>query len=152
ERRDQEEEDDVKDASRNDPRQDQQERKPDQLHPARDLDLRRRAGGHRGDRTAQGVRLRAGAATEGALARDPDDWWSQESPLRLKGRPSLATVPRMQPATAYRRPPRSVQRARHRAILLLVGLGVLVILAVAAFRPDGRPAVGAAANPSTYLP
>ena len=149
ERRDQEEEDDVKDASRDHPRQDQQERKPDQLHPARDLDLRRRAGGHRGDRTAPGVRLRAGPATDGALARDPDDWWSQESLVRLKGRPSLATVTRMQPATAYRRPQRrpsrAVRRARHRAILLLVGLGVLVILAVAAFRPDGRPAVGASA-------
>jgi hypothetical protein len=62
----------------------------------------------------------------------------------------------MQPATAYRRPQRrpsrSVRRARHRAILLLVGLGVLVILAVAAFRPDGRPAVGAAATPGAYLP
>ena len=64
----------------------------------------------------------------------------------------MATVPRMQPATAYRRPQRrpsrSVRRARHRAILLLVGLGVLVILAVAAFRPNGRPAVGASAPAS----
>jgi hypothetical protein len=55
----------------------------------------------------------------------------------------------MQPATAYRRPQRrpsrAVRRARHRAILLLVGLGVLAVLAVAAFRPGGRPAVGASA-------
>jgi hypothetical protein len=55
----------------------------------------------------------------------------------------------MQPATAYRRPQRrpshAGRRARHRAILLLVVLGVLVVLAVAAFRPDGRPIVGASA-------
>lgn len=58
----------------------------------------------------------------------------------------------MQPATAYRRPQRrpsrATRRARHRAILLLVGLGVLVVLAVAAFRPDGRPVVGASAPAS----
>ncbi len=53
-------------------------------------------------RTASSGRRR----TDGALARDPDDWWSQESLVRLKGRPSLATVTRMQPATAYRRPQR----------------------------------------------
>ncbi len=71
--RDQEQEDDVKDTSRNDPRQDQQQRKPDQLDPARDLDLRRRAGGHRGHRTARVVRPRSGvwdwAPGAGGLAR-----------------------------------------------------------------------------------
>jgi len=55
----------------------------------------------------------------------------------------------MQPATAYRRPQRrpsrAVRRARHRAILVVVCLGVLVVLAFAAFRPDGRPVVGAGA-------
>ena len=64
-RGDEEEEDDVKDAARDHPRQDQQERKPDQLHPARDLDLRRRAGGHRGHRTA---------ARRTASAPAPWDW------------------------------------------------------------------------------
>ena len=83
------------------------------------------------------------------MALDPDDWWSQESLLRLKGAFTSATVPPMQPATAYRRPQRrpsrAARRARHRAILVLVVLGVLVILAFAAFRPSGKPAVGAAA-------
>jgi hypothetical protein len=52
----------------------------------------------------------------------------------------------MQPASGYRRPQRrssrAARRARRRAILLLVGLGVLVVVAFAAFRSDGRPAVG----------
>lgn len=54
----------------------------------------------------------------------------------------------MQPATAYRRPQRrpsrAHRRARHRAILICVGIAAVVVLAVAAFRPAARPAVGAA--------
>ena len=69
--RDQEQEDDVKDAPRDDPRQDQQERKPDQLHPARNLDLRRRAGSHRGHRTPTVVRLQP---QPGGAEGDPVFW------------------------------------------------------------------------------
>ena len=83
---------------------------------------------------------------------DPDDWW-------VAATESLAPVERRRrawlrcPGCNPRPPtgghsggrPRCRRRARHRAILLLVGLGVLVVLAVAAFRPDGRPAVGASA-------
>lgn len=88
------------------------------------------------------------AAAEAALAPDLDDWWSQASRTRLKGPSSLATVPRMHPATAYRRPQRrpsrAARRARRRATLLLVGLAVLVVLAVAAFRTSGSAPIGAA--------
>jgi hypothetical protein len=52
----------------------------------------------------------------------------------------------MQPAPAYRRRDRRAARARlarRRAFVLALVAGVVVILAVAAFRPDGRPAVGA---------
>jgi hypothetical protein len=47
---------------------------------------------------------------------------------------------------AYRRTARRAARARQarrRALLLAVAVGVVVILAVAAFRPDGRPTIGA---------
>ncbi len=64
----------------------------------------------------------------------------------------------MQPAPAYRRPPRRTSRsashARRRAILIAIGAGILVILAVAAFRPDGKPAVGSStpASATRLLP
>ena len=61
----------MKDAARDDPRQDQQERKPDQLHPARNLDLRRRAGSHRGHRTPAG---RTTSARPGGAEGDPVFW------------------------------------------------------------------------------
>ncbi|HEY7603105.1 MAG TPA: hypothetical protein VH760_02500 [Gaiellaceae bacterium] len=51
------------------------------------------------------------------------------------------------PATAYRRHDRRAARARQarrRALLLALVVGVFVVLAVAAFRPDGRPSVGGA--------
>ena len=53
----------------------------------------------------------------------------------------------MQPAPLNRRPPRraAARKARHarrRALLAAVGVGILVVLAVAAFRPSGHPAVG----------
>ena len=54
----------------------------------------------------------------------------------------------MHEATGYRRPrprrgpSRAARRARRRATVLLIGFGVLVILAFAAFRPDGGRAVG----------
>jgi hypothetical protein len=53
----------------------------------------------------------------------------------------------MHPATAYRRPERrpsrAVRRARRRALVTLIGLALVVVLAFAAFRPDGRPVIGA---------
>ncbi len=71
---------------------------------------------------------------------------------RLKGPDTSATVASMSPATAYRRPQRrpsrAVKRARRRAVLIAVGIAVLVILAVAAFRPDGRPTIGVSAPAS----
>jgi hypothetical protein len=61
----------------------------------------------------------------------------------------------MQSATAYRRPQRrrsrAVRRARNRALLLAIGLGVLVVLAFAAFRPAPRPTIGATPV-GAYLP
>src|SRR4029079_12765108 len=152
------EEDDVKDAARDHPRQDQQERKPDQLHPARNLDLRRRAGSHRGHRTAEVVRLQHrpwdwAAETEGALARDvvPESWFTSVRPVPLKGLAGSATVPRMPASPAYRRHDRRAARARQarrRAILLALVVGLFVILAVAAFRPDGGSKVGGASPAS----
>ncbi len=64
---------------------------------------------------------------------------------RLKGLDTSATVAPMQTATAYRRSPRrpsTAVRARRRALLLVIGLAVLGVIAVAAFRPDGRPTIG----------
>jgi murein DD-endopeptidase MepM/ murein hydrolase activator NlpD len=60
----------------------------------------------------------------------------------------------MPAAPAYRRHDRRVARARQtrrRAVLLALAAGVFVILAVAAFRPDGRPAVGARPASATRL-
>ncbi|HZO61415.1 MAG TPA: hypothetical protein VFB35_00380 [Gaiellaceae bacterium] len=58
----------------------------------------------------------------------------------------------MQPSSpAYRRNQRRAARARQarrRALVLAVVAGVVVILAVAAFRPEGRPALGAASPAS----
>ncbi len=64
----------------------------------------------------------------------------------------------MQPATAYRRPQRrpssAVRRARRRALLTLLGLTVLVILLVSAFRGGATPVlgVGVPASASRLLP
>jgi murein DD-endopeptidase MepM/ murein hydrolase activator NlpD len=57
----------------------------------------------------------------------------------------------MQRPPADRRPARRAARARQarrRALLLAVVIGVFGILAVAAFRPDGRPTVGGASPAS----
>jgi murein DD-endopeptidase MepM/ murein hydrolase activator NlpD len=64
----------------------------------------------------------------------------------------------MQPATAYRRPQRrpsrAVRHARRRALLVLFGLIVLVVLLVSAFRSGGSPAIGTGvpASASRLLP
>jgi hypothetical protein len=93
--------------------------------------------------------------TDGALARapDPDDWFFSMTGSELNGRANWATVPPMQPSPAYRRQSRraAARRARHtrrRTLLAAVGVGVLVVLAVAAFRPSGHPAVGDASPAS----
>jgi hypothetical protein len=56
----------------------------------------------------------------------------------------------MQPAPAYRRPARrasgAARRARRRAILVAIGIGLLVV--IAAFRPGGRPPIGPSAPAS----
>ena len=145
----------MKDTARNDPRQDQEERKPDELDPARNLDLRRRAGRHREDRTARVVRLPTGPwdwalETDGSLALEPEpeNWFVSVTPVRLKGVTTSATVAPVQPAPSHRRPPRrtsrSTRHASRRALLVAVGAAILVILAFAAFRPGGKPSV----NPS----
>ena len=74
--RDEEQEDDVTDRARHDPQEQQDQRQPDQLDPARDLHLRR-PGGHVSDRTADVIRLRP--------SRPPDwDWdWAQDGNLAL---------------------------------------------------------------------
>src|SRR5262249_9651848 len=131
----------------------------------------RRAGGHRGHRTARVVRPRSAvrdwnAETDGALALDRPEIWldfgsdsgQQASRARLKGQATWVTVGQMHPATAYRRPQRrpssGVRRARRRALLILVGLTVLVVLLVSAFQPGSSPLIGAGvpASASRLLP
>src|SRR5581483_5743946 len=166
----QEEEDRVKDAPRHHPRQHQQQRKPDQLDPARDLDLRRRAGSHRGHRTAPTGRPPAvwdwAQDTDGSLALDRHELWfdfgseseQQTSQRRLSAAPGSVSVPPMQPAPAYRRPQRrpssTVRRARRRALLTVLGLGLFVVLVLSAFRSGGSSAIGASvpASASRLLP
>jgi murein DD-endopeptidase MepM/ murein hydrolase activator NlpD len=64
----------------------------------------------------------------------------------------------MHPLTASRRPPRrsasAARRARSRALFVLLGLAFVVVLALAAFRPGGRPVIGtsAPASASRLLP
>jgi murein DD-endopeptidase MepM/ murein hydrolase activator NlpD len=74
----------------------------------------------------------------------------------LKELATSDTVPAMQPAPAYRRPTlraskAAARRARRRAILAATALGILVIVAVAAFRPDGHPTVGSTPASATRL-
>jgi murein DD-endopeptidase MepM/ murein hydrolase activator NlpD len=76
----------------------------------------------------------------------------------LKLQVTSDTVPRMHSVPAYRRSerraPRAARRARRRAVLTLVGLALLVILFLAAFRPGSRPAIGVGvpASASRLLP
>src|SRR5581483_2830761 len=96
--------------------------------PARNLDLRRRAGSHSRDRTARAVRPSTDSwdwgrgETDGSLALDLHELWadtrpghvSQLSQSRLKAGATSATVAAMQPLAASRRPPRrSASAARH---------------------------------------
>ena len=76
----------------------------------------------------------------------------------MKGVGTSATVTEMHPATAYRRPQRRPSRtarhARRRALLTVLGLGLLVIVLVAAFRPGSTPVIGTGipASASRLLP
>ena len=85
--------------------------------------------------------------TDGALARQaqPEDWFASVAGTSLKGLPTSVTVPAM-PAPPHRRAAqrarRKAHRTRRRALLVAVGVAILVVLAVSAFRPDGRPTVG----------
>jgi hypothetical protein len=86
------------------------------------------------------------ADVEGSLALDREQSWLDAVPPRLKVTHGSATVPRMHSVPAYRRPERresqTARRARRRAVLTLVGLALLVVLVVAAFRPGPSPVIG----------
>jgi hypothetical protein len=98
------------------------------------------------------------ADTEGSLALDRTESWLDAVPARLKVTDGSARVPPMSSVPAYRRPERRVsqtaRRARRRAVITLVGLALLVVLVVAAFRPGPSPVigVGAPASASRLLP
>jgi hypothetical protein len=98
------------------------------------------------------------ADVEGSLALDREASWLDAVPPRLKVTDGSATVPRMSSVPAYRRPERRVsqtaRRARRRAVLTVVGLAVLVVLVVAAFRPGPSPVIGVGvpASASRLLP
>jgi hypothetical protein len=95
---------------------------------------------------------------EGSLALDRGESWLDAVPPELKLQGDSATVPRMHSVPAYRRPERRVsqtaRRARRRAVLTLVGLALLVVLVVAAFRPGPSPVIGVGvpASASRLLP
>src|SRR5206468_4420552 len=130
---------------RYDPDQEQQEWEPDELDPARDLDLRRPAG-HGSHRSASVVRLRPppwdwSAFEDGSLALEPDT-------MPLHGQETWDTVPRMPPRPAgkpsparRRRPPQASPRPRPRprprpkrrtarGARRFVGLVVLAVIAL----------------------
>jgi hypothetical protein len=83
---------------------------------------------------------------EGSLALDRGESWLDAVPPELKLQGDSATVPRMHSVPAYRRPERraskTARRARRRAVLSIVGLALLVVLVLAAFRPGPAPVVG----------
>src|SRR5205823_1395554 len=121
----------------------QQDGQPDQLDPARDLDLRR-PGGHANDRTAVVVPLRPpewdwdwSQAINGSLALDPAELWL-EAPERGK----VGTVPPM-PAPSRRL---AQHRTRRLVVLTVVSGALLGTLFVTAF---GQ---GATRQPSQALP
>jgi murein DD-endopeptidase MepM/ murein hydrolase activator NlpD len=96
--------------------------------------------------------------TEGALAREPqaENWFASVAGTSLKRWPTSVTVAAMHPAPPRRRPAprarRNARRTRRRAFLVAVGVAILVVLAVSAFRPDGRPVVGTPASATRLLP
>jgi len=104
--------------------------------------------------------------TDGSLALDRHELWfdfgseseQQTSQRRLSAAPGSVSVPPMQPAPAYRRPQRrpssTVRRARRRALLTVLGLGLFVVLVLSAFRSGGSSAIGASvpASASRLLP
>jgi hypothetical protein len=96
--------------------------------------------------------------TDGSLALDREESWLDAVPPRLMQPGTSATVPPMQSVPAYRRPERreskTARRARRRAVLSIVGLTVLGVLVVAAFRPGPSPVVGVGvpASASRLLP
>src|SRR5439155_7235842 len=150
--RDEEEEDDVTHRARHDPEKQQQKGQPDQLDPARDLDLRR-PGGHASDRTAEVTRLRPPAW----------DWdWVEDGNLalaRYEHREELPFPARVDTVRPMPAPSRQAPAARrnvrrepvpHRArrlIVLTVVAGVLLgTLLVTAFGKGMVP------EPSQALP
>src|SRR5207302_6177486 len=88
-RGDQEQEEHLTNRARNRPAEDQQQRQPDELNPARNLN-RRRPLGHAGHATAQVVQLRGWTWTDlaGGTSRFPRDplHWSADADRRLRRR------------------------------------------------------------------
>src|SRR5205807_6827330 len=129
-------------------------RQPDQLDPARDLDLHR-PGGHANDRTAVVVPLRPprwdwdwSQSLDGSLALDPAELWV-EPPKRAK----VGTVLPMQapsrqasPVRAHRRRRPAEHRMRRLVVLTVVSGALLGTLFMTAF---GQ---GATRQPSQALP
>ena len=171
ERSDEEEEDDVTRRPRDHPDQEQQDREPDELNPARDLDPRHPAG-HGSHRSASVVRLRPppwdwSAFEDGALALDP---LPAEVPRALHGDVTWVTVAVMPPRPAGksspargRRPPHASRRPRPRpkrrtarGARRFVGLVVLSVIAVVttlltAFGDGRSPSVDSVLAPPTGL-
>src|SRR6266508_2940455 len=158
--RHEEEEDHVTDGARHHPQQEQQDGQPDQLDPARDLDLRR-PGGHANDRTAVVVRLRPpewdwdwSRSLEGSLAIDPAELWVETPP-----RPKVGTVPPM-PAPSRQAPAARMHhrrkpvphRTRRLVVLTVVSGALLGTLFVTAFGQSAtREASQALPGPASRL-
>src|SRR5919198_550586 len=138
ERGDEEEEDDVTRRARYNPDQEQQNRKPDELDPARDLDLRRPAG-HGSHRSASVVRLRPppwdwSAFEDGSVALDP--LW-EDPRHRSRCRPQdVQALPARPSETTGRAAPNSSQPGRTRP---LHGQETSVSVPRMPPRPAGKP-------------
>src|SRR5438105_6373933 len=153
-KRDEEEEDHVTDRARHHPQKQQQNRQPDQLDPAWDLDLHR-PGGHANDRTAVVVPLRPprwdwdwSQSLDGSLALDPAELWV-EPPKRAKVGtvlPMPAPSRQASPVRAHRRRRPAEHRMRRLVVLTVVSGALLGTLFMTAF---GQ---GATRQPSQALP
>src|SRR6266480_3202172 len=143
--RDEEEKDDVTDRAGDDPKKQQQNGQPDQLDPARDLDLRR-PGGHADDRTAVVVRLRPAdwdwdwsQSIDGSLALDPAELWIEPLNSGKGGTVPRMSAPHRQVSSARSHPGRRrapkpvVHRTRRLVVLTVVSGALLGTLFVTAF-------------------
>lgn len=139
----------------NRPDEQQEQRQPDELNPARNLDLLR-PDGHDGHATAEVVQLRPRAwdwsfAEDGALALDPAEMWNERKvdvDALLKAWETFVTVPRMPRPSGQRPSARkqrvataSVRRTRRLIGFVLLVTVVFVTLLLTAFGADRAPAV-----------